>query len=202
MKASGKTREEAIEALGDKIGDPISSSTTESAKISDEDAGIYADQIHYAMANGSTDISAYLQNENLNSADIVKIVSTYKEKGYESLAKKLDGSVYLSDEEKNTYMNIIVNSCIQEAANGNEDAIKFLCEEIYINTAGDVGYTNYRLLDAFFELASNELINIIKDKYPEYTNGRELRNDINGEWMTGHQEQKQGYLYKIDSSWM
>lgn len=207
MKASGKTREEAIEALGDKIGDPVSSSTTEigktsSAKIPDEDAGVYADQIFYAMANGSTDISAYLQDENLNSADIVKIVSTYKEKGYGSLAYYLDYSEYLSDEEKNTYMNIIVNSCIQEAANGNEDAIKFLCEEINKNTAGIIGYTNFKLLDSFFELASNDVINIIKEKYPEYTNGSELRNDINGEWMTFHQEQKKEYLSKIDSSWM
>ena len=212
IKETGKLTEEEIAALEEAIAaiendtEPTTEETlptgvsTES-KIPDDSAKIYAKELFNGVVSSSTDkINDYLD---LDSADLVKVISTYVEEGYGSFTKAIEGGIaeYLSKEERQEFINTVMTACIEQAENGNEDAIGILCNEIYSATAQTWGYTGYTVLDSFFNNANNDVINLVKDNYSKYIEGHELRDDINGEAMWFHQSAKNSYISKIDKSW-
>ena len=123
--------------------------------------------------------------------------------GYGSITKAIEGglSEYLTKEEREEFINTVMSACIEQAKNGNEEAVGILCNEIYSATAQTWGYTGYTVLDSFFNNADNDVITLVKDNYSKYVEGHELRDDINGEAMWFHQDNKTSYIAKIDKSW-
>ncbi len=172
------------------------------AKIPDDAAQNYAKELLNGIATSSPDkIREYL---NLDSADLVKVLSVYSnDMGYGSITKAIEGglSEYLTKEEREEFINTVMSACIEQAKNGNEEAVGILCNEIYSATAQTWGYTGYTVLDSFFNNADNDVITLVKDNYSKYVEGHELRDDINGEAMWFHQDNKTSYIAKIDKSW-
>ena len=107
----------------------------------------------------------------------------------------------MTQEEKEEFINTIMSACIEQAKNGNEEAIGILCNELYSATAQTWGYTGYTVLDSFFNNAGNDVITLVKDNYSKYVEGHELRDDIKGEAMWFHQGNKTSYIAKIDKAW-
>ena len=172
------------------------------AKIPDDAAQNYAKELLNGVVSSSPEkIREYLD---LDSADLVKVLSVYSnDMGYGSLTKAIEGglSEYLTKEEREEFINTIMSACIEQAKNGNEEAIGILCNEIYSATAQTWGYTGYTVLDSFFSNADNDVITLVKDNYSKHVEGHELRDDINGEAMWFHQDKKTSYIAKIDKSW-
>ncbi len=172
------------------------------AKIPDDAAQNYAQELlNGIVASSPEKIREYLD---LDSADLVKVLSVYSnEKNYGSITKALESGIaeYLTQEEKEEFINTIMSACIEQAKNGNEEAIGILCNEIYSATAQTWGYTGYTVLDSFFNNAGNDVITLVKDNYSKYVEGHELRDDIKGEAMWFHQGNKTSYIAKIDKAW-
>lgn len=172
------------------------------AKIPDDAAQNYAKELLNGIISSSPEkIREYLD---LDSADLVKVLSVYSnDMGYGSITKAIEGglSEYLTKEEREEFINTVMSVCIEQAKNGNEEAIGILCNEIYSATAQTWGYTGYTVLDSFFNNADNDVITLVKDNYSKYVEGHELRDDINGEAMWFHQDNKTSYISKIDKSW-
>ena len=172
------------------------------AKIPDDAAQNYAKELLNGIISSSPEkIREYLD---LDSADLVKVLSVYSnDMGYGSITKAIEGglSKYLTKEEREEFINTVMSACIEQAKNGNEEAIGILCNEIYSATAQTWGYTGYTVLDSFFNNADNDVITLVKDNYSKYVEGHELRDDINGEAMWFHQDNKTSYISKIDKSW-
>ncbi len=172
------------------------------AKIPDDAAQNYAQELlNGIVASSPEKIREYLD---LDSADLVKVLSVYSnEKNYGSITKALESGIaeYLTQEEKEEFINTIMSACIEQAKNGNEEAIGILCNELYSATAQTWGYTGYTVLDSFFNNADNDVITLVKDNYSKYIEGHELRDDINGEAMWFHQGNKTSYIAKIDKAW-
>ena len=172
------------------------------AKIPDDAAQNYAKELLNGIISSSPEkIREYLD---LDSADLVKVLSVYSnDMGYGSITKAIEGglSEYLTKEEREEFINTVMSACIEQAKNGNEEAIGILCNEIYSATAQTWGYTGYTVLDSFFNNADNDVITLVKDNYSKYVEGHELRDDINGEAMWFHQDNKTSYISKIDKSW-
>lgn len=172
------------------------------AKIPDDAAQNYAKELLNGVVSSSPEkIREYLD---LDSADLVKVLSVYSnDMGYGSITKAIEGglSEYLTKEEREEFINTIMSACIEQAKNGNEEAIGILCNEIYSATAQTWGYTGYTVLDSFFSNADNDVITLVKDNYSKHVEGHELRDDINGEAMWFHQDKKTSYIAKIDKSW-
>ena len=166
------------------------------AKIPDDAAKNYAIELLNGISLSSHEkIREYLD---LDSADLVKVISLYSEE-YGSITKFI--STCISGDVKKEFINTIMSACIEQAKNGNEEAIKILCNEIYSATAQTLGYTGYEVLDAFFNNADNDVITLVKDNYSKYIEGHELREDINGERMRDHPGNKTFYIAKIDKAW-
>ena len=172
------------------------------AKIPDDAAQNYAKELLNGVVSSSPEkIREYLD---LDSADLVKVLSVYSnDMGYGSITKAIEGglSEYLTKEEREEFINTVMSACIEQAKNGNEEAVGILCNEIYSATAQTWGYTGYTVLDSFFNNADNDVITLVKDNYSKYVEGHELRDDINGEAMWFHQDNKTSYIAKIDKSW-
>lgn len=172
------------------------------AKIPDDAAQNYAKELLNGVVSSSPEkIREYLD---LDSADLVKVLSVYSnDMGYGSITKAIEGglSEYLTKEEREEFINTVMSACIEQAKNGNEEAIGILCNEIYSATAQTWGYTGYTVLDSFFSNADNDVITLVKDNYSKHVEGHELRDDINGEAMWFHQDKKTSYIAKIDKSW-
>ena len=172
------------------------------AKIPDDAAQNYAKELLNGIISSSPEkIREYLD---LDSADLVKVLSVYSnDMGYGSITKAIEGglSEYLTKEEREEFINTVMSACIEQAKNGNEEAVGILCNEIYSATAQTWGYTGYTVLDSFFNNADNDVITLVKDNYSKYVEGHELRDDINGEAMWFHQDNKTSYIAKIDKSW-
>ena len=172
------------------------------AKIPDDAAQNYAKELLNGVVSSSPEkIREYLD---LDSADLVKVLSVYSnDMGYGSITKAIEGglSEYLTKEEREEFINTVMSACIEQAKNGNEEAVGILCNEIYSATAQTWGYTGYTVLDSFFNNADNDVITLVKDNYSKYVEGHELRDDINGEAMWFHQDKKTSYIAKIDKSW-
>ena len=172
------------------------------AKIPDDAAQNYAKELLNGVVSSSPEkIREYLD---LDSADLVKVLSVYSnDMGYGSITKAIEGglSEYLTKEEREEFINTVMSACIEQAKNGNEEAVGILCNEIYSATAQTWGYTGYTVLDSFFNNADNDVITLVKDNYSKYVEGHELRDDINGEAMWFHQDNKTSYIAKIDKYW-
>ena len=172
------------------------------AKIPNDDAVRYAEELLNGVVNSNAEkINQYLE---LDSADLVKVISTYtNKKQYGSFTKAIEAGMgeYLTKEERTAIINKVMSACIEQAKNGSDDAIAVLCNEIYSATAQTWGYTGYNVLDSFFANADNDVIRAVKEKYSEHIEGHDLRSDINGEAMWLHQNEKTSYIVKIDKSW-
>lgn len=180
--------------------DTESTTVSTEAKIPNDAAENYAKELLNGVAASSpTKIREYLD---LDSADLVKVLSTYSE-SYGSLTKAIEGGLaeYLTKAEREEFINTIMTACIEQAENGNDEAVKILCNEIYSATAQTWGYTGYTVLDSFFQNADNSVITKVKDNYSTYVEGHDLRGDINGEAMWFHQNEKTSYIAKIDKAW-
>ena len=211
LQESGEISSEENATKSDEItsdvtkSDEITSDVTKSdvvvteAKIPDDVAKIYAKELQNGIESCSPEkIREYLD---LDSADLVKVLSVYTyNEGYGSITKAIE-SGYSEFSIKEEFINTIMYACIEQAKNGNEEAIGILCNELYSATAQTWGYTGYTVLDSFFNNAGNEVINLVKDNYSKYVEGHELRDDINGEAMWFHQDNKTSYISKIDKSW-
>ncbi len=175
--------------------DPDSGST-----LSNEDAALYASQLQDAMKGGfffglGTDdeqFASIMDNENLTSADWVKIIKSYNEQ-YGSFIKDVDDD--FSGETQDKYQAKIANVLLEAAENGDSEAIDLLCEEFYNGTAGQ-WLTADEFVATIFENASDEVLAQMARRYNSVT-GSDIFKDIKGDFSFGTED---SYIARINEA--
>lgn len=204
LVATGKyTYEEAVEKLqsSGKISENTSGLNEEVVNtISDEDAKLYADQLHDSMKGGfffglGTDdeqFDAILNNANLNSSDWVKIISQYNE-NYGSLIKDVDDD--FSGDTQDKIQAKLADFLLDAADKGSDDAIKLLCQEFYNGTAGQ-WLTADEFIERIFSKGSDEIIAKMARHYNEVT-GSDIFKDIKGDFSFSTED---NYIKRINDA--
>lgn len=190
MEAKDCSRSEAIENLTNRgqIGEPIttvddylsSEAKAESEKLDLHitEAGInnYTEKMLTAAVCGDGgEFTKFLKDEKLTSADIVAIAKKYEG----SVARGID-NLYagpFSGGKKAKAQKQYVAALIEQAKAGNQDAIDLICKELYNSTAA-LNTTCDEFVEAFFDMADLELVDIINKNYSVVNQNRSLRQDI------------------------
>lgn len=165
-----------------KVEIPETEEKVQEATISDGIAAMYAEQLYDATeARWGTDdeqVASILENPDLNSADIAKIVYAYNE-AHGSIVNAIDGD--FSGKVNVKYQELIADSLLELAENGDEKALETLCKEFYNATEGKLG-TSDPFIERIFEKASDDILAKLALKYGEVNNGADIFKAIKGDF--------------------
>lgn len=204
LVATGMSREEAIAKLEDagKLDSNNASSLNEeyTATLSDEDAQLYANQLHDAMKGGffgglGTDdeqFNSIMNNSSLSSSDWVKIIQLYND-SYGSFIKDVDDD--FSGTTQDSIQAKIADHLLEAAEKGDEDAIDLLCEEFYNGTAGQ-WLTADEFIAEIFAKGSDDVIAKMARRYASVT-GSDIFKDIKGDFSFGTEDK---YIARINEA--
>lgn len=161
-----------------------------STVISDTEAKEYANQLkdavkdltngYYLDENGkpafksdNPEFAEVMNNENLTSADWVKIIEEFNSDG-SSLINEIHENFNMRTQDK--YEQKIADVLISQVEEGNEDAVKLLCQE-FSNAINQQGTTPTAFIDEIFEKGSKEAIAKFANEY-KTVNGTDIYDDI------------------------
>ncbi len=196
ISAFAKENEEAI-LNPEQITGEEDNTLNNDRTIDDETAELYANQLYEAMKGLGTDdeqVAAILDLE-LSDADLTKIMEIYNE-AHGSLVNDIDGD--FSGETRKKYEELFSGALVNQAENGDETALKLLCEEIHNATAGKIG-TSDEFIAGVFDKINDDNINVLTqviEKYNDYT-GSDIFEDINGDFSS---DTKKKYLEKLNKA--
>ena len=138
-------------------------------------------QLSDAAAGLGTNEEAFAQilgNENLTPTDIINLGNAFQTLTGNSLIDTIDKE--FSGKDKETYMSVMTNAIIEMVEQGSEEAIKFMCNEIYAATEGKTG-TNEALLKSLFDNASDTVLLALINNYTEVTGGQSIFSALEGD---------------------
>lgn len=162
--------------------EPVPEEKVQEATISDEAAAMYAEQLYDAtearLGTDNKQVASILDNPDLNPADIAKIVYEYN-KEHGSLINAIDGD--FSGEDNVKYQNLIADSLLELAENGDEKALETLCKEFYNATEGKIG-ASAPFIEHIFEKASDNILAKLALKYAEVNDGADIFKAIKGDF--------------------
>ena len=190
---SGQTQDDYISKLNKVAG----TAGKKDDVISDNVAMSYAKQLYEATENRwGTDentVASILENPDLTSADIAKIVSMYNQE-YGSMVNAIEGDFSGEDNEK--YQKIIADALLEQAANGDEKALETLCKEFYNSTEGK-NTTSDPFIEQIFKNASDEVLAKLVLMYGEVNDGADIFNAVKGDFSG---EQEDSYIKKLNDA--
>ncbi|MCD7878950.1 MAG: hypothetical protein LUG16_03335 [Candidatus Gastranaerophilales bacterium] len=148
--------------------------------LDDETAKGFAKEIYEATAGQwGTDentVDSILKNEDLEPAQLLSVMQAYSDE-YGSMVKDIAGDY--SGEEEQELMDIIADSLVSEAQNGNSDAVEMICQELYNSTAGSFMNTKDSFVNAIFEKLSEDSDTLAEvAKTYSNVNGSDLVKDL------------------------
>ena len=192
MTQSGMSFEEALKELGFED----SSTFDKPFPMDSKEAGTKADKLYDAMSGAGTDeksLKDVLNDPNISDADFVEVMKDYLGFGADGIAKgsliqhlDSDLSAWSTDMTEQEAMELVGEKLLNEAMNGNQDAIDIICLELMNGTSGMNG-TAEHFVNYIFENASPEMLAKIVERYPEVNPGKTLAGDIKGDfsWASG-----------------
>ena len=181
---SGKVQDDYIDRLNSAVGLDAKS---EKEVISDSLALSFAKQLYDSTENRwGTDkdtVASILENSDLTSADITKIIAVYNEQ-YGSFVNAIEGDFSGNDNVK--YQKIIADALMSEVENDNELALQILCKEFYNATEGK-NTTSDPFIEQIFNNASDKVLAKLTLMYPQVNEGSDIFDAIKGDF-SGKQE--------------
>lgn len=198
LVASGLSAQEAMNALSNNdainIDESIldkevtAESQNEEKALSDNQVKVFAQQLFDSMDGLGTDdqqFNSILNNKDISSDDWVRIVDYYNN-NYGSFINDVDDDFSLMS-GKSDIMESISDKLLDAASNGNEDAIKVLCNEIHNGTAGKLG-TADEFIAGVMNKADDTVLGKIVDKYSSYNEGSSIFKDIKKDFSFGTED--------------
>lgn len=152
---------------------------TDDTPISDTSASYFADKINGSLPFQNMDYTALqnvLSNQNLSQEDILKIWTTYSEK-YGNLLENLDLASNVT--MKNSTIETLTDIAIEQAQNGNTEAITILAKELKASS-DNMRFSPDHFMSYFFENIDTKTLSIITQEYSQVNNNSTLASDLNG----------------------
>ena len=207
LVASGLSYQEAMNALSNNEAIQIDESVldeevsaeeqADEKSLSDNQVKVFAQQLFDSMDGWGTDkeqFNSILNNEDISSDDWVKIINYYND-NYGSFVNDVDGDFSFMT-GKGDIMNAISDKLLESASNGNEDAIKVLCNEIHNGTAGKLG-TADEFIANIMNKADDTVLGKIVDKYSTYNDGASVFKDIKNDFSFGTED---SYIARLNEA--
>ena len=182
----GMTDAEAMGLLGLDASDESGVQESAYKEINPEE---WADQLYDAMNGAGTFESALesiiYDDDNITDEQFAKIVEAYESKYGINATPPGDGLVSRIEKETSGELQKNLTSAIGErlrtaAEDGDETALKMICENLFVGTAGNNG-TADDFLAAVFKTDDLEFIYELNKTYSEVNKGRDLVEDIKGD---------------------
>ncbi len=213
LMSQGLSYDEAVKALGDKgllelDASVLNEEITDEKKsdygnsntnaLTDKKIAVFAEQLYSSLEGLGTDknqFTSILDNESISSDDFVKIIDYYND-NYGSFIKAVEKDFsFVSNQTE--IMKKFADKLLDSASNGNEQAIKVLCQEMYNGTAGMAG-TADAFIARIMDIANERVLGKIVNQYSDYNNGASIYKNIQDDFSLKTED---SYINKLNNAY-